>query len=140
MIEIRKATQSDLDYVIAHPMNDEVVKGFKGVKISGDAVTGTHDGKILGVGGCVVYWKGVAEGWYALSEHTNNHKVSAVLCLSKMIEDLVERHNLHRLETTIRTDFEHAIKLVEFVGFKFEGIRKQYSEDKKDFCMYALIT
>ena len=120
-------------------MNAEVVKNFADVKISGDAVTGVHEGKILGVGGCVLWWPGVAEGWYALSEHVDNHKVSAVLCLNRMIEELVKRHNLHRLQTTIRTDFEHAIKLVEFVGFSFEGTLKAYTEDKKDVYMYALI-
>lgn len=138
MIDIRTATQADLDYVIAHPMNDEVTKHFANMKLNGWAKTALLDGDIMGVGGCVVFWKGVAQGWFALSVHAESHKIQMITCIRGIIKDSFTELRLHRLETTIREDFVHAIKLIESAGFKLEGTMKKYTEDGKDAFLYAL--
>jgi len=138
-IEIRDATQEDLDYVIEYPINEAVTKDFKDVKIAGWAKTALIDDIILGVGGCIVFWPGMAQGWYALSNHAEYNKIGVVRCLKEMIDLAFKELNLHRLETTIRSDFVQAQKFIEYAGFEFEGTMRKYTEDKKDAYLYALV-
>ncbi len=139
MIDIRVATPEDLDYCREHPINPAVTEHYKGLKLTGWAYTALIDGKILGIGGAVVYWPGVAEGWYCLSEEANNHKVSLVHCIKKVAAKAFGDLNLHRLQTTIRLDFTQAKRLIEHAGFKYEGTMKKYTEDGKDAYLYALV-
>ena len=139
MIDIRIATPEDLDYCREHPINPAVTEHYKGLKLTGWAYTALIEGKILGIGGVVVYWPGVAEGWYCLSEEANNHKISLVHCIKKVTAKAFKDLNLHRLQTTIRLDFTQAKELVEHTGFELEGVMKKYTEDKQDAYLYALV-
>lgn len=136
-IEIVNAKQSDLEYVLAHPMNPAVVKGFSSLRLSGWCKTVIYEGNILGVGGVVVYWPGVGEGYYILSEHAREHKVRMALCLKRIIALSFEELNLHRLQATVRKDFTQAAKLIEQAGFELEGNMKKYTPDKIDTYLYA---
>jgi len=139
LIELRDATEQDLAFVRLYPINPEVTKNFADVKIAGWAKTGLINNQILGVGGVAVFWPGVGEGWYALSEHANTYKMAVGLFLARFIDIAAEELKLHRFQATIRTDFVKAIKLVEVAGLKNEtpNAMKQYTEDKKDAYMYA---
>ncbi len=138
-IEIRTATQSDLDYCRDNPINPAVTEQYKDFNIVGYAKTGLIDGKILGVGGAVVYWNGVAEGWYCLSTEANNHKVALVNCLNEMIKQTIADLKLHRLQTVIRVDFIKAKRFIEAAGFELEGTMRRYTEDGIDAFLYSLI-
>lgn len=139
LIELRDATQEDLAYVRLYPINPEVTKHFEDVKIVGWSKTGLINNQILGVGGVVVFWPGVGEGWYALSEHANTYKIAVAMFLTRFIDIAAAELKLHRFQTTIRTDFVKAIKLIEVAGLVREGKMIQYTEDKKDTFIYAKI-
>lgn len=139
MIEIREATQADLDFVKANPLDENVIKDFLDVKLSGWVRTALVDGEIVGIGGVVQYWPHVAEGWYCLSKEGGRHKTGMVLCIKKIIEQAFKELDLHRLQSTIRVDFERAIKLAEFVGFKCEGKMAKYTQDGIDCWVYAIV-
>lgn len=139
MIEIRQATQADLEYVKANPIDENVIKDFLDVKLSGWAKTALIDGKIVGVGGVVQYWPHVAEGWYCLSKEAAQYKTQMVKCIRKITEQAIKELDLHRIQSTIRVDFERAIKLAEFVGFKCEGKMAKYTADGFDAYIYAIV-
>lgn len=141
MIKIYDAKQSDLEYVMQYPINPEVTKNFEGLTLDGWCKTGVCDGEILGVGGVVVFWPGVGEGYYCLSGHVADHKIEAVLCIKQMIELSFKELVLHRLQTTIRKDFKQAIKLVEHAGFILEtpnGMAK-YTQEGIDSYLYSIV-
>jgi len=139
MIEIRQATQADLEYVKANPIDEKVIKDFLDVKLSGWAKTALVDGKIVGVGGAVQYWPHVAEGWYCLSKEAAQCKMQMVKCIRKITEQAIKELDLHRLQSTIRVDFERAIKLAEFVGFKLEGRMEKYTQEGIACWMYVIV-
>lgn len=139
IIDLRDATQEDLGYVRRHPINPEVTKHFEDVKITGWAKTGLINNQILGVGGIIIFWPGVGEAWYALSEHANTYKIAVALYITKLIETAAEELKLHRLQTTVRVDFAKAIKLIEVGGLVREGRMLQYTQDKIDAFIYAKI-
>ncbi|GAF70615.1 unnamed protein product [marine sediment metagenome] len=137
IIVLRDATQKDLEYVRQYPINPEVTKHFEDVKIAGWAKTGLINNQILGVGGIVIFWPGVGEGWYALSEYANTYKIAVAMFITRYIDIAVAELKLHRFQTTIRADFRKAIKLIEVAGLVREGTMLQYTEDKKDAHIYA---
>ena len=138
MIELRQATQEDLDYVKANPI-EKAAKDYVDLPLSGYARTAVVDGDVIGVGGVVVYWKGFGEAWVILSEKANDHKVEMVLCIEKFIEEAIAELDLQRLQCTARTDFPKGIELIEHLGFKREGLMRCYNPDGSDAYMYARI-
>lgn len=138
-IEIRRAKQSDLDYCKANPINPADTDMYKDFSVMGYVNTALIDGKILGLGGAIVFWPGVAEGWYCLSTEADNHKVAMVNCINEMITKTVADLRLHRLQTTIRVDFVKAIRLIQAAGFELECTMKRYTEDGIDAYLYALV-
>lgn len=139
MIEVRDATQADLDYVRNNPIDDRATKHFMDLQITGWAKTAVLGDKIMGVGGAVLYWPGFAEGWYLVSKDGGESKFLMVHCIKTVIELAIKELNLHRFQSTIRVDFTSAIKLIEHVGFVKEGLLRKYTQDKVDAYIYALV-
>lgn len=138
MITIRNATQEDLDYLKQNPI-EGAVKNYPKLELGGIAKTGIVDGEIVGIGGVVIYWKGVAEGWIILSGKVKEFKVETIMCIDRIMEQMILDNGLRRLQVTVRTDFPQAKKLVEALGFECEGLMKKYSPDGTDVWMYALV-
>jgi RimJ/RimL family protein N-acetyltransferase len=138
-IEIRDSVQSDLDYVRNNPIDPKVVKEFTDLKLSGWVKTALLDGKILGFGGVIVFWKGVGEGFYCLSKEAADHKLEMISCIKSIIDLAFKELGLHRLQSVIRVDFERAIRLAEYVGFKKEGKMRKHTADKIDCFIFSIV-
>lgn len=138
MITIRKATQEDLDFARQNPI-EVAVKEYPRLELGGIAKTGLVDGEIVGVGGVVIYWEGVGEGWIILSKKVLNFKIEVVMCIKEMMEQVIVDCRLRRLQVTVRVDFPQAKKLVETLGFEQEGLMRKYLPDGTDCWIYAKI-
>ena len=138
MIEIRNATQEDLDLVRQDSI-DITAKNYPVLNLNGWARTVLIDGQIIGVGGCIVFWKGVGEAWFCLSKKALDHKIATFRCIKKIIEQAFSELKLKRMQVTERADFSQTIKMAESLGFKREGLMKSYLPDGGDSYLYALI-
>jgi hypothetical protein len=138
MIEIRPATQVDLEHCRQNPLED-ATKDYPHLDLNGYALTGLIDGKIAGVGGVVVLWEGVGQGWFILTKDVLNYKVEIVLLLHKVFDKAIEDCKLWRAEAAIRCDFPRAIALIEHLGFTREGCMRKYFPDKTDAFIYAKV-
>lgn len=138
MIKIRDATQEDLDYLKQNPI-EGAVKNYPKLELNGSAKTAIVDGEIVGVGGVVVYWTGVGEAWIILSNKAKEFKVEIIMCINRIMEQMIFENRLRRLQVTVRTDFPQAKKLVEALGFECEGLMKKYLPDGTDCWIYALV-
>lgn len=138
----RKATQEDLDYVRQNPF-EGAVKDYHYMEIPDDnCITGIFDGCVVGVGGVRIKWDGVGLLWLMLTkdcEKKGLHGIIALSAIREKMNELIERNNLWRVQATVRTDFPQAIKMIEFFGFKREGLMKMYNPDKTDSYLYAKV-
>lgn len=138
MIEIRNALQSDLDEVRQDSI-DIAAKNYPNWDLNGWAKTAIIDGQIVGVGGCVVYWEGVGEGWFCLSKKVLAHKIEILNCIKEIIEQAFSELKLKRMQVSERTDSPQTIKMAEALGFKREGLMKSYLPDGMDAYLYSMV-
>jgi RimJ/RimL family protein N-acetyltransferase len=138
MIEIRDALQSDLDLVRQDSI-DVAAKNYPNWDLNGWAKTALIDGQIIGVGGCVVYWEGVGEGWFCLSKKALEHKIGIFKCIQRIIEQAFLELKLKRMQVSERADSSQTIKMAEALGFNREGLMKSYLPDGTDAYLYALV-
>jgi len=138
MIDIRDCTQADIDYVMENPV-EEAAKKYGNMPLVGHCKAGLIDGKIVGVGGVVVYWEGMGECWIILSKDVLEHKVEAAICIKRMVDQLIKDLELFRIECSCRADFGKARDLIEFLGFKYEGYKRSYYPDKGDALIFGRV-
>jgi len=136
----RIATQEDIDFVRENPY-EPAVKGYPDMDIpTSNAFTAVLDGEVLGVFGMQLRWKGVGVLWLICADNFRKCGVRyALKTVSTNIDYLTKENNAFRVEAYVRTDFPKAIKMMEYLGFKREGLMKQFCPDKGDSYLYAKV-
>lgn len=142
MITIKDYKKGDLDVIKANPLDTEV--GVLTDENIGNIAFSAYVGDALvGCGGFRVFWFGVAEAWLMLPKSSKDksfcEKAEAVMLLYQKLERLMKEHKLWRVGALVRTDFPKAIKLVEALGFKWEGLMRKYAPDGTDRLIYGKI-
>jgi RimJ/RimL family protein N-acetyltransferase len=139
-MEFRNPTQADFDYVAANAY-EGAVKNYPYQQVpDGNCYAIEFDGLLVGVGGMVLHWEGMAEFWLILTDQCRKDGVYGILALSAIkekVEYLIESNNIIRAQATVRTDFPEAVKMIEYLGFKNEGLMKHYAPDGHDVIRYA---
>ena len=138
-LEIRDSVQADLDYALEHPYDQEYIKGFPTAKLIGYNKTTLINGKVSIVGGVVLFWPHVGECWFVLTDNCHGCEVAAVFELRRIMNQMIEELQLHRLQCVIRTDFKKTIKMAEYFGFKRDCILKKYSQYGEDSYLYSIV-
>jgi hypothetical protein len=141
-MEFRKTTQEDLAFVRQNPF-EGAVKNYPYMEVPDDnCYTVIYESAIVAVGGLQVKWEGVGLLWLMLTADCRKHGIYGLLALEAIkdkMEFLIKKNNLWRAEAAVRTEFEQAIKMIEFFGFKRESTMEQYMPDKSDAYLYVRI-
>jgi len=137
-IEIRDAKPEDLDYCRKNGI-DEDMKVYPNWDLTGWTKTMLIDGEIVGIGGIVIYWQGMGEGWICVSKNIEKHPVKSVLRLKNLLMEVLKELDLRRLQVAVRFDFAQAIKLVQALGFEKECLMKKYLPGGKNAWLYSIV-
>ena len=141
-MEFRKATQEDMAFVRQNPF-EGAVKNYPYMEVPDDnCYTVIYESAIVAVGGLQIKWEGVGLLWLMLTADSKKYGIHGLLALKAIkekMEFLIEKNNLWRVEAVIRVDFEQAIKMIQFFGFKKECRMKWYMPDKTDGYLYSKI-
>ncbi len=141
-MEFRPTTQEDMAFVRQDPF-EGAVKSYPYMEIPDDnCYTVIFESEIVAVGGCQVKWEGVGLLWLILTERCRKNDVFGIIALEAIkekTEELIEKNKLWRAEAAVRTDFPQAVKMIEFFGFKREGLMEKYYPDKGDAYLYAKV-
>jgi len=103
------------------------------------SVTAMEDGKPLFCAILKMLWTGVAELGALLSVDFPARKIAACRAARDVLGGMIKTNNLHRVHTTVRCDFQAGQRFAEWLGFKAEGIARQYTHDGMDSIYYAII-
>ena len=109
------------------------------VNDSGPTYTGLVDGKVAGFAGVMQMWPGVGEGWILGSDLFASNKLWFVRNVKRYLEKIMNTHQMHRVQTTVTHGHTELIRLVEFLGMKFEGRLKNYGPNGEDYLMYGRV-
>jgi len=101
------------------------------------AFTLIDNGHLVVAGGIFPVWDGLGEAWMIPSDQIPKYKIKMIKTLRNHIDLITEEDGLRRLQATVRDDFDIAKKFIEFLGFKREGLLKNYGPDGTDHIMYS---
>jgi hypothetical protein len=99
--------------------------------------TAVDYGKPLAIAGIIPLWKGVAESYMIPSALFPNHKIQCIKYIKLNQEFLRRELKLHRLQTTVPSDFSAAIRWLEWLGYERESTLRQWGPDQKDHYRYV---
>lgn len=101
----------------------------------GTATTTFLHGKPVAITGIVKLWNGVGELW-SLFDEVLRDKPATMLRTGKSYCDISFRYLcLHRLQITVRTDDNRAIRYAKHLGFETETVMREYGPDRVDYLL-----
>lgn len=141
MLKIRPIQTGDLEFVRANPYQ-ESVKDLPDVPMPLNAFAFEFNGKIVGIGGVRIFYKGVGESWLILTKHATKDSLFGFRMFYKIREQLnavIAEHGLWRVEAQVRADSLEGIRLIENLGFTFDCTRVQFCPDGSDMLLYSRV-
>ena len=116
------------------------LEGFKdqiiGQATRGPVITAFIDGKPVAVFGCGLLWNGVAEVWTLLSEQSKRYPIAMVRAAKAFLDICWITFNLHRLQISVKTSDNVAMRFAQALKFEPEGIMAKYSPAQEDFTLF----
>lgn len=110
---------------------------LKVFEAGGDAVSAMVDGKIVCCWGAIKLWPGVAECWLLTGEQIVGYPVTLTRGARRYFDHLIEDQKLHRLQITVDTANDLAIRWANALSFRQEGVLRHYGVDKSDHIIFA---
>lgn len=96
--------------------------------------------RVYGVMICFPLHSGVGHVWLVLGSEVRNDMRLAVqmarLCQGKM-NYMVERWGLHRIQATVKADYQAGINFARHFGFEEEGLMKKWSPTGENYLMMS---
>jgi len=118
--------------------SQSIIDKIDGMASLGVAMTLLWEGRIIGFTGYMELWPGVVEVWLMPTKYVGLKPLLLVRTLSRYIEGIVEDQKLHRIQTTAIANKTHD-RFLECLGFKCEGIAKDYSKRGTDHKYWSRI-
>ena len=87
--------------------------------------------------GMKILWNGVAEGWVLATNKVWKHPVVIARAIKKNFARVAKEHNIHRVQTAVRSEFAIGLKFAKWLGLQEEGLMKKYGFDGTDHYRYA---
>lgn len=102
----------------------------------GPVITAFLYGKPVAVFGCGLLWNGVAEVWSLLSNQSKRYPIAMIRAANSFLDICWVTFNLHRLQISVKTSDDVAIRFAKALKFKEEAIMHKYSPDQQDFTLF----
>lgn len=96
-----------------------------------------HQDKVICCGGIIELWAGVGEGWMVGSEHIDKFPIAFFKVMNNKLMDVVLDRGLRRVQVTCNAKFHRSMAWLEKIGFKQEGLLKEYGVNGDDHYYYA---
>lgn len=99
-----------------------------------------RDGRVLGCGGALAMWDGVAEAWVVVrADATEGERRTLARYLRRGAPRMVRDLGLRRLQATVVVAHDRGRQLAEWMGMRPEGMMLRYGPDKdgSDHVRYA---
>lgn len=117
-------------------MSDSTRKqGIERQSLLGPCVTVMHHNDVIAIFGVVLIWKGLGEAWSTFDEKARRYPIGMTKGALTFFDICEILFSLHRLQITVLSTDNRALRWANTIGFVQEGLLTQYSEDKKDFYM-----
>jgi len=106
---------------------------------NGYGVTALVRGTITCCFGVNMLWPGVAEAWLITGYQVDSNPISLSRGAMRYFDYIAIKLILHRLQITVDTRNEVALRWANLLKFKREGVLEKYGPAKSDFVMMSRI-
>jgi len=110
---------------------------IKGYAKNGECWMGLADNKVIGIGGIYPLWEGVAQAWVFLNKEIKQYLRDILNALKTHLEKAIQKYR--RIQIVCLQASPEANNLAKHLGFKKEGVLEQYTPDKRNMVMYAIL-
>ena len=124
---------------VALELKPEHRKYVVDIEAVGMSFTGLLNNKPIAAGGICYLWDGVAEGWVLASRDIFKYPIFCAKTIKRRTDLLAKNNKLKRIQTAVKADSDTAIRFAEWLGFKREGLMKNYGPDGADHYLYAKV-
>ena len=107
-------------------------------QVSKECSTFTADGKIICCAGYYELWDGVVEVWIIPSVHVSDYVRSFARVFRDAVDSLINEKGYHRVQTSCANDALHH-RWMKWLKMEPEGIMRNYTSYKEDYCMFSRI-
>jgi hypothetical protein len=102
---------------------------------AGPCITALLHNEPVAIFGCGLLWSGVGEAWAVFDEKARRYPIAMTKGAIVFFDICEILFDLHRIQITVVSKNERALAWAIYLGFKPEGLMKQYSVDKEDTFM-----
>ncbi len=125
-----------LDFFVPKDIFKEEID-HQGDKLNNFTYTLIAEKDVIAVFGLKQMWPGVAEIWALTSELVHKYPVFFHKECIKLIKTHAEVLKLHRVQCSVRADYEEGLKWIESMGFKKEGLMEKYGPNKMNYYLFS---
>ena len=104
---------------------------------TGMAYSAIGDGIVYAMFGLWNLWPGVAEAWLMPSKNIDRKTVAMHRASMRFFEYAANEIGIKRLQITVHTQNERAVRWADRCYFNREGLMQHYGPDGSDYWMYA---
>ena len=100
---------------------------------SGPCITALINNRVVAIFGMVLIWDGLGESWSVFSKEARRYPIAMTKGANAFFDICEILFSLHRIQITVRSTDKRAVSWAKCLGFKSEGLLKEYSVDKTDY-------
>lgn len=98
------------------------------------------DGDVAACYGITPLWNGVGMAWAFISDRAREHGPALSFSVAKGLFHMEHLAHFHRIEASVRCDFDVASSWLERLGFEYEGVGRRRDPDGSDHLLYARVS
>lgn len=103
----------------------------------GNALSFFDNDYLVFCAGIKKYWEGVGEIWMMCSTEIKKYIRELLYYSDVHLQQIIQKGEYRRLETSIRADWPEAQRFAEQFGFVREGVKRKFGPDGIDHIMYG---
>lgn len=125
------------DATVASTWDQMNALSSQGLGFLGDAVSAWHKGTLLGAGGLVYPWEGLAIAWLVVTKEAAPYPQATHRAVRSFLLDRVAKHGLWRIEATTRYENQMHQKFLLVLGFRAESLKYAYYPDRTNALLFV---
>lgn len=103
----------------------------------GMSFTGTYNDQVFAMFGLVPYWKGCYECWLIPASNLDTHTMKMHRTAIRFFEYTAKVLRAKRYQCYVFSENVRAVRWIEMMVFKKEGLMKNFGPNQEDFFLYA---
>lgn len=109
-------------------------------QVDGSSFTAIDDqNRIVACGGIMELWEHHGDAWFYGTHLLSKNTISIVKVTRRVMDIIAKNNKFKRVSTHVLTDWDEAVRFIEFLGFKREGFHQKYGPNETDYYTYGKI-